>query len=78
MPSNEIIGDIFHEVVGVWATIGTEPNHFTGLWMVKPKYSTICGLPYQSMGVLHLDSVVHGAHLLPLFPSNTWVYWDID
>ena len=30
------------------------------------------------MGIIHIDSIVHGAHLLPRFPSDVLVYWEIN
>ena len=46
-----------------WYTmIGTRPDGPTGLWAVEPK-SSHHGC--RNMGVVHLDSIVRGAHLLP-------------
>ena len=60
-----------------WYTrIGTEPNEPTGLWTVEPEYAR--GGHYRNMGVIHLDSIIRGAHLLPKFPSNTRVYREIN
>ena len=30
------------------------------------------------MGIIHLDSIVHGAHLLPKFPLDAPVYREIN
>jgi len=30
------------------------------------------------MGVIHLNSIIRGAHLLPKFPSDTPVYREIN
>jgi len=30
------------------------------------------------MSVIHLDSIIHGAHLLPRFPSNSRVYREVN
>ena len=51
-----------------YTTIGTEPSDSNGLWIVEPEY--ICNWQ-RVMGVIHLDSIIRGAHLLPRFPSNT-------
>jgi len=60
-----------------WYTaVDTEPDNTTGLWVVEPEYTH--GLPYRSMGVIHLDSIVRGAHLLPRFPSNVRVQREIN
>jgi len=59
-----------------YTTVGTEPDNSTGLWVVKPEFAH--GLPYRSMSVIHLDSIIRGAHLLPKFPSNTRLYREIN
>ncbi|KAF9787374.1 hypothetical protein BJ322DRAFT_1002748 [Thelephora terrestris] len=46
-----------------YATVGTSPDSATGLWVVEPEYIT--RRRYQNMSVIHLDSLIHGAHLLP-------------
>ena len=61
-----------------YTTVGTEPNGSTGLWMVTPESTNIRGHSYWSMGVIHLDSIIRGAHLLPQFPSNTQVHREIN
>ena len=40
-----------------YTTVGDEPNHSNGLWMVEPEYANVHGLPYRNMGVIHLYSV---------------------
>jgi hypothetical protein len=51
-----------------YTTVGAERDGPTGLWVVEPEYTHHrC----RNMGVIHLDSIVRGAHLLPRFPSNT-------
>jgi len=47
----------------------------TGLWVVEPEF-TRRGM--RHMGVIHIDSIVCGAHLLPRFPSDAPVYWEIN
>jgi hypothetical protein len=59
-----------------YTTVSTEPDSSTGLWVVEPEYAR--GRPYRNMGVIHLDSIIRGAHLLPRFPSNTQVYREIN
>jgi len=58
-----------------WYSMSNEPNTGTGLWVVKPE-STRRGA--RHMGVVHLDSIVRGAHLLPRFPLDAPVYWEIN
>ena len=52
-----------------------EPDPSTGLWVVRPE-STHQGM--RHMGVIHVDSIVCGAHLLPRFPSDVPVYREIN
>jgi len=59
-----------------YTTVGTGPDSSTGLWVVEPKYTR--GHRYRNMSVIHLDSIIRGAHLLPRFPSNTQVYREIN
>jgi len=59
-----------------YSTVGTEPDGSTGLWVVEPEFTR--GLPYRAMSVIHLDSIIRGAHLLPKFPSNTRLYREIN
>jgi hypothetical protein len=45
-------------------TIGDEADRDTGMWMVKPEYASN-GQRLKS--VIHLDCVLRGAHLLPVY-----------
>ena len=58
-----------------YTTVGTDPDSSTGLWVVKPEYTHD---QYRNMGVIHLDSVICGAHLLPQFPSTTQLPREIN
>jgi hypothetical protein len=58
-----------------YTTVGTEPDSSTGLWVVEPEYAHG---HYRNMGVIHLDSIVRGAHLLPRFPSTTLLPREIN
>ena len=58
-----------------WYSMSEEPDATTGLWVVEPE-STRRGM--RHMGVIHLDSIVRGAHLLPRFPSDAPVYREIN
>ena len=58
-----------------WHSMGDEPDPTTGLWVVQPE-STCRRAPHMS--VIHLNSIVHGAHLLPLFPSDAPVYQEVN
>ena len=58
-----------------WYSTSSEPDASTGLWVVQPEL-TRRGM--RHMGVIHIDSIVRGAHLLPRFPSDTPVYREIN
>ena len=58
-----------------WYSTSSEPDASTGMWVVHPE-STPRGT--RHMGVIHLDSIVRGAHLLPKFPSDAPVYREIN
>ena len=58
-----------------WYSISSEPDPSTGLWVIQPEF---IHQGMHHMGVIHLDSIVHGAHLLPRFLSDISVYWEIN
>ncbi|KAF9778110.1 hypothetical protein BJ322DRAFT_1014885 [Thelephora terrestris] len=58
-----------------WYSTSSELDASTGMWVVHPE-STHWGT--RHMGVIHLDSIVRGAHLLPKFPSDAPVYREIN
>lgn len=45
-------------------TVGEKPDEDTGMWMVEPEFEAP---RKRSMSVIHLDCVLRGAHLLPIF-----------
>ncbi|KAF9780630.1 hypothetical protein BJ322DRAFT_1164944, partial [Thelephora terrestris] len=53
----------------------TEPDPDNSLWIFEPDYS-----PDDSriMSVIHLDSIIRGAHLLPVFKDNTPIPREIN
>ena len=58
-----------------WFSTSDEPDPDTNLWIVQPE-SIRRGV--RHMGVIHIDSIVRGAHLLPRFPSDTPIYREIN
>lgn len=48
-------------------TVGEECDEDTGMWMVKPEYSMLTTGRKRTASVIHLDCVLRGAHLLPIF-----------
>ena len=58
-----------------WYSMSDKPDPNTGLWVVQPE-STCQGARHA--GIIHIDSIVRGAHLLPRFPSDAPVYREIN
>ena len=58
-----------------WYSTSDEPDASTGLWVVRPE-STRQGM--RHMEIIHIDSIVRGAHLLPIFPSDAPVYREVN
>ena len=58
-----------------WYSTSSKPDASTCLWVVQPEL-TYWGMCH--MGVIHINSIIHGAHLLLRFPSDTPVYWEIN
>lgn len=52
-----------------------EPDPDNGMWIVEPD---IDGAGYRVMSVVHVDSIVRGAHLLPVFRGNAAIPRDIN
>jgi hypothetical protein len=48
--------------------IGDNPDKDTGLWMVKPDCDAVDGSPHTA--VIHLDTVLHAAHLIGVYGSE--------
>ena len=58
-----------------WYSTSDEPDPSTGYWVVQPEF-TPRGL--RNASVIHIGSIVRGAHLLPVFPSDAPVYREIN
>jgi hypothetical protein len=48
-------------------TYGEELDPDTGMWIIQPRYNE---LGSQDVLVIHIDTVLHGAHLLPVFGQD--------
>ena len=46
----------------------TEPDPDNGMWVVEPTFNTDGS---RSMSVVHVDSIVRAAHLLPIFQASS-------
>lgn len=46
----------------------TDPDPDNGLWIFEPDYDDN---GYRVMSVVHIDSIVRAAHLLPVFKDDT-------
>jgi len=58
-----------------WYSTSDEPDAATGFWVVQPEFTR---RGTRHMGVIHLDSIIRGAHLLQKFPSDAPVYREIN
>jgi hypothetical protein len=58
-----------------WYSTSNERDATTGYWVVEPE-STRRGA--RHMSVIHLDSIIRGAHLLPRFLSDAPIYREIN
>ena len=58
-----------------WYSTSDKPDANTGLWIVQPE--TTCQ-GQRNMSVVHIDTIVRGAHLLPRFPSDVPVYRQVN
>jgi hypothetical protein len=48
--------------------IGNEPDASTGMWMVRPSFHEDGGT--QELSVIHVDTIIRAAHLLPIFGTE--------
>jgi len=46
------------------------PDPDTGMWIVEPEYDEN---NFQSISVIHIDTILCAAHLLPIFDGDTLV-----
>ena len=59
----------FHQcaLIHWFSTFGNQPDSDNGMWVVTPDYSGArC-----NVSVIHIDSIVRAAHLLPIFDQQT-------
>ena len=50
-----------------FSTFGCEPDPDMGMWVVVPDYDR---RGYRNVSVIHIDSIVRGAHLSPVFNTS--------
>src|SRR5882757_6441175 len=50
-----------------FTTFGDTPDPDNGMWIVEPEFDET---GYRSVSVIHIDSIVRAAHLLPIFDSS--------
>ena len=53
----------------------TDPDPDNNLWVFEPDYDNN---GYRVMSVVHVDSVIHAAHLLPVFKDETPIPREIN
>lgn len=55
-------------------TFGDGPDPDTGMWITQPEFDNH---GYRNAAVVHIDSIVRGAHLLPIF-GNSFIDEDLN
>lgn len=61
-------GKVYQCALVYWfSTFGLEPDPDTSMWVVVPDYDDH---RYRNMSVIHVDSIVRAAHLLPIFDKS--------
>jgi hypothetical protein len=61
-------GDYYPCALVRWFThVAEEPDEVMGMWVVQPDTNAD---ESPAIGVIHLDSIVHAAHLLPVFGDD--------
>ena len=58
-----------------WFSTSNKPDASTGLWVVQPESTHWRA---RHMSIIHLNTIICGAHLLLQFPSDTPVYQKIN
>ena len=58
-----------------WFSTSDRADPDTGMWTVQPEFVR---REVRHMGVIHVDSIVRSAHLLPIFPSDAPVYREVN
>ena len=53
----------------------TDPDPYNNLWIFEPDYKND---GYRVMSIIHVDSIVRAAHLLPVFKNETPIPREID
>ncbi|KAF8833180.1 hypothetical protein BDN67DRAFT_917496 [Paxillus ammoniavirescens] len=56
-------------------TVGNEPDEDTGMWVVELSYNPDCS---PQLAIIHADTIVHAAHLLPVFASDQFILKSIN
>lgn len=51
-----------------YETVGNNPDPDIGMWVVKPEYTA--NRQRQVAAVIHLDSIVRGVHLIPVYKKH--------
>jgi hypothetical protein len=62
---------LIHEFCKVF----TDPDPDNGLWILEPDFNRD---GYRIMSVVHIDSIIRAAHLLPLFKDDTPIPREIN
>lgn len=74
--SFEVGGDTFScALVHGYCKSFDDPDPDNGMWIVEPDHDNN---RYRVMSVVHVDSIVHAAHLLPVFRGNVAISTEIN
>ena len=74
--SFEVSGDVFScALVHEFSKSFNFPDPDNGMWIVEPDFDHD---GYRVMSVVHVDSIVRAAHLLPVFRSDTAIPREIN
>jgi hypothetical protein len=49
--------------------VSDKPDPGNGMWMVKPSFLN-SELDTRELSIIHIDTIVHAAHLLPIFGNE--------
>ncbi|KAL0573826.1 hypothetical protein V5O48_008121 [Marasmius crinis-equi] len=50
---------------------GDEPDPDTGMWVVEPEYERVGVRNERKVAVIHLDTLAHAVHLLPVYGNDS-------
>ena len=58
---------LFRALIHHFCKSFNDPDPDNGMWIIEPDFDSS---KYRIMSVVHVDSIVHAAHLLPVFNGS--------